>query len=230
MAWAFSLIVAVSDRPVPLVCSAFYGLMFLFLAHLPLRKVFFRLLLVNGLILLLWLFLPFTLHGHTVFSIGPLEASREGILYAAMITIKSNVIVIALISLVTTMSVFTMGKAMGRLRVPLKLVYLLSFTYRYIHVIYREYRQLTDTVKIRGFVPRTNLHTYRTYAYLIGMLIIKSYDRARRVHAAMLCRGFKGQFFDLTEFTLKARDWIFLMFVSGAISSIGICQWTRIIT
>jgi cobalt/nickel transport system permease protein len=230
MSWAFSVTVAVSDRPIPLLCSAFYGLLFLFLAHLPLRKVLYRLLLVNGLILLLWLLLPFTLHGHIVFSIGPLEASREGILYAAIITIKSNVIVTALISLVATMSVFTMGKAMGRLGVPHKLVYLLSFTYRYIHVIHREYRRLLNTVKIRGFVPRTNLHTYKTYAYLVGMLIIKSYDRSRRVQAAMLCRGFKGQFFDLTEFTLKGEDWIFVVFFSGAVISIGICQWTRIVT
>ena len=41
---------------------------------------------------------------------------------------------------------------------------------------------------------RDSLHTYRSYACLVGMLLVKSFDRARRVRMAMLLRGFDGRF------------------------------------
>jgi cobalt/nickel transport system permease protein len=112
---------------------------------------------------------------------------------------------------VATMSVFTMGRAMRHLHVPNKIVQLFFFTYRYIHVIHMEYQRLMKTLKIRGFYPRTNLHTYRTYAYLVGMVIVRSHDRAERVRAAMLCRGFSGTFYDLSEFSFKASDLVALV-------------------
>lgn len=132
-------------------------------------------------------------------------------------------------SLAATMPVFTMGRAMNYLRVPSKLVQLFIFTYRYIHTIYREFFRLKDALDIRGFIPKTNIHTYRTYAYLIGMLIVKSHDRAERVHAAMLCRGFNGKFFDLTEFSIKKNDLIFLVLFSLYLSIIILLQWQKLI-
>jgi cobalt/nickel transport system permease protein len=75
---------------------------------------------------------------------------------------------------------------------PDKIVHLISFAYRYIHVIHTEYGRQLNAMKIRGFYPKSNLHTYKTYAYLVGMLLVKSYDRAKRVQAAMLCRGLIG--------------------------------------
>jgi cobalt/nickel transport system permease protein len=61
-------------------------------------------------------------------------------------------------------------------------------------------------MKIRGFQPRTNLHTYRSYAYLAAMLLVHSHDRADRVYQAMLCRGFHGKFYSLRTFSWQPRD------------------------
>lgn len=219
VAACFSLVVALCDRFSATLPALFSALFLVLLAGLPLRKVFLRLLAVNSLILLLWVFLPFTFQGETLFRLGSLSASREGVLYAALITVKANAIIMALISLVATMSVFDLGRAMRRLRVPTKIVHLFLFTYRYIHVIYKEYQRIMTAVKIRGFQPKTDIHTYRTYAYLLGMLFIKTYDRAERVRAAMLCRGFSGRFYDLGEFVFTGSDWILtilmLLWVGG---------------
>ena len=73
------------------------------------------------------------------------------------------------------------------------------------------------------------MHTYRTYAYLVGMLIVKSHDRAERVHAAMLCRGFHGKFFDLTEFSIEKKDLIFLILFSLFLLAIILVQWQNLI-
>jgi len=229
VAGIFSLMVAISDRLLPLIMAALLALIFVALAKLPVKKICYRLLVVNGLLLLIWLFLPFTMEGERLWSVGPLTATREGIIYSALITIKSNSIILTVMALIATMPAFTIGRALRHLHFPDKMVHLFYFTYRYIHAIQREYRRQINAIKIRGFIPRTNMHTYRTYAYLIGMLLIKSYDRAERVRAAMLCRGFKGQFYDLQEFSLRSSDLIIMILMLLAITGIGLLQWTEII-
>ena len=88
-----------------------------------------------------------------------------------------------------------------------------------------EYSRLIKAVKIRGFQAGNNLHTYRTYAYLVGMLLVKSYERAERVRAAMLCRGFRGIFYDLREFELKPSDLIIMFLMLIGVSGVALLQW-----
>ena len=229
VAGAFSIVVATSDRFVALVPAIMIAFSFLLLARLSFIRVITRLLMVNGLILLLWFFLPFTSEGEPLFIIGPLRGTKEGIVYSTAITIKSNAIIMTLMGFIATMPIFTLGQAMRSLRMPHKIVHLISFAYRYIHVIHGEYARLINAMKIRGFYPRNNLHTYKTYAYLVGMLLVKSYDRARRVQAAMLCRGFRGSFYDLSEFFMKTSDRLALVLLLLVTICIGLLEWTRII-
>jgi len=225
IAGIFSIVVAVSDRFLALIPAFLIALFFVFLAKLPAQRVFYRLLIVNSFVFFLWLLLPFTTKGPPLFSIGPLIATKAGILSVALITLKSNTIILALMALMATMSVFTMGRALSDLCVPSKIVHLIFLTYRYIHVINIEYRRLIKAAKIRGFHPGNNLHTYRTYAYLVGMLLVKSYERAERVRAAMLCRGFRGKFYDLREFELRTTDIIVMFLMLIGISGIALLQW-----
>jgi cobalt/nickel transport system permease protein len=64
-----------------------------------------------------------------------------------------------------------------------------------------------NAMKIRGFRPRTDLHTYRTYSYLVGALLVRSFDRSTRILAAMKCRGFKGQFYILDRHAMGSQDY-----------------------
>lgn len=205
-----AVVSSVSSALASLVLACLLALM----AELSLKKVLARLLVINGFIAFLWLFLPFSMPGEAIWSLGPLSATMEGINLSLLITIKSNAIAIALMALVATIPVQTLGRAMQNLCLPDKLCNLLLFSYRYIFVIEREYRRLTTAQRARGFKPGTNMHTYRTYAYLVGMLLVKSWDRAERVYQAMLCRGFKNKFYCLSEFACTGRDWTFL---AGAI-------------
>ena len=129
----FSVVVAVADRQACLATAVCLSLVLLFMARLPLREVFLRLLVVNAFIFFLCLFLPFTTGGETLFSIGPLNATREGIIYALLITVKSNTIVVALIALLATTPIITLGHALSHLYVPDKLIHLLFFTVRYLN-------------------------------------------------------------------------------------------------
>jgi cobalt/nickel transport system permease protein len=221
----FSVVVAVADKYSCLVTAFSVSVALLLFARLSLKQVGLRLLVVNAFILFLWLFLPFTYGGEELFSIGPLHATREGIAYALLITVKSNTIVLALIALLATTPIITLGHALSHLYVPDKLIHLLFFTVRYLQVLHLEYDRLRDAMRIRAFKPGTNVHTYRSLAYLIGMLLIKSFDRADRIRKAMLCRGFHGKYYLLSHFELHRIDVIMLVIMMCIISGLASLQW-----
>jgi cobalt/nickel transport system permease protein len=206
----FAVLIAVSQSFAATLAGLALALIWLVLARLPLKKVAARLLVVNSFIFFLWIVLPLTYPGEVLFRLGPLALTRQGLLFTALITLKSNAIMIALIALIATVPVVTLGQAMHKLRFPGKLCHLLLFTYRYLYVFEQEFRRLAQAMKIRGFQPRTDLHTYRSYAYLAAMLLVRSYDRADRVFQAMLCRGFHGVFYSLRTFAWQRRDWLFV--------------------
>lgn len=186
------------------------GILLVVLAHLPLGQTLKRLAIVNLFIVFLWFFIPFSTPGTSYWMFGPFTATAEGLKLATLITVKSNAIVLSLMALIGSIKVQDLGPALQQLRVPNKLCHLLLFTYRYIFVIHQEYQTMRQAMSARGFKPKTDSHTYRTYAWLVGMLLVKSWDRAERVHGAMRCRGFRGRFYSLARFTTSRKDYIFL--------------------
>jgi cobalt/nickel transport system permease protein len=225
----FSVVVAVSNQLPVLMCALALSLLIVLSARVPTKELLRRLIPVNMLIIFLWLFLPFTFAGKAAFFIGPLAVTHEGVLYATRITIKSNAMMLMLIALVASTPIFTMGHAMHELGIPKKIVHLFFFTYRYIHVMHREYARLLNSMKIRGFRPKTSLHTYKTFAYMVGMLLVRSFDRAQRVHNAMLCRGFKGNLYSLSKFSIKRRDVVSLICMLTVIILLGVMEWKKTI-
>ncbi len=229
LVFLFSVLVAVSDRFLVLLSALALGFCIALLARLPVKQLVGRLVPVNLFIVFLWFFLPFTFEGEPLFSVGPLVGTHEGVLYAARISIKSNAIMAVMIALVASTSILTLGHAMYELRIPKKLVHLFFFTYRYIHVIHQEYVRLVSAMKVRGFRPGTNMHTYKSFAHLVGMLLVRSSDRAERVYNAMLCRGFRGNLYSLSTFSLKSYDVISLVFMLAMMLALGVLEWTKMV-
>lgn len=180
-------------------------------ARLQARLVMRHLLAANLFILFLWLTLPLTYGGDTLTAMGPISLSSAGIRLSTLITLKTNAIVLTLLALLSTSSIASLGHGLEGLAVPPKLCFMLLSTYRYIFVIHQEYQRLQRAARMRGFVARTNLHTYRTFSHLFAMTLVKSWNRARRVHQAMILRGFTGQLIPLRQPQLTNADYLFLV-------------------
>jgi cobalt/nickel transport system permease protein len=225
VATTYCFVVAFSEQFPVLLVAVVISAALIISAGLRFRDVGKRLVLVNGLILLVWLVVPLTFGGQSLFQVGPLSISRAGVILAARITLKSNAILLTFIALIATMAFSTLGYALKQLHVPEKIIQLLLMNYRYVFVIEQEYQRLIRAAKIRGFQPKTNLHTYRTYAYVIGMLLVKATSRAQRVYQAMLCRGFKGTFYSLQEFKAGAESLIFSVLMTGIIIVLVFMEW-----
>ena len=180
------------------------------LAKLPVKVMAKRLSPLFWFLLMIWVFLPLTFEGDIVYQYGWLRVSFQGILLSAKITLKSIAILLMFSSLVATMPIASLGSGLHQLRVPDKLVFLFLMTYRYIAVIQDEYMRLLRAAKFRGFKPGTNLHSYRTYAFLAGMLFVRASFRAKRVYQAMRCRGFQEKFYTLDRYPPNGLNYLFL--------------------
>lgn len=211
IAFVFSIFIAISQSFSVLWVCLILAASLALIARLPLKAVFKRLLGLNFFMLLLWLILPITTSGTTVRAIGPFEVTHEGILLAAAITLRGNAIVVIYTALLGTIEIVSLGHALSHLHVPAKLAHLFLFTVRYIDVLHHEYHRLRTAMKTRCFHSRANMHTYRTFAYLVGMLLTRSLDRSERVIAAMKCRGFSGRFYLINHFAIMWRDVMFIM-------------------
>ena len=214
LALIYSFVVALSSSFAILLSSLVTSMVLVMVARLDAREVLKRLAVLLGFILLIWVLMPLTYPGATLFRIGPVGFSSPGVLLAAQISLKSVAILLSLMALLATMSVATMGHALGILGIPDKLVYLLLITYRYVFVMEQEYQRLIRAMKIRGFKPGTNLHSYQSYAYLVGMLFVHASARAERVSKAMKCRGFTGRFHSLRQFEPDPRNRLFAVIMS----------------
>lgn len=227
MATLYAFLVALSNRFPALLAACVFSFVLVGVSRLSVMEVLKRIAVVNGFVLFFWLVVPVTYPGESLFSLGPLTVSREGVLVSARITLKSNAILLAFIALIATSSVATLGAALSRLRVPEKIVYLLLLNYRYIFVMEEEYHRLVRSATVRGFQPSTTLHTYRTMAYLVGMLFVRASERAERVYMAMVCRGFSGKFYSLKEFSFSGRDWIWLFSMTAVLLVLGGLEWVN---
>ncbi len=222
---AFSVVVAMADRFVVLGSALAVMLCATALSGVSLRVVIGRLLLLGGLLLPLILLLPLTTAGTSVLTIGPICPTREGLLLGATVALKANAIMLALLSLLGSMDATTLGHTLSHLHVPDKLTHLLLLTVRYLDVLHGEMLRLWSAMKVRGFRPRMDGHTYRTYGYLIGMLLVRSFDRSQRVMAAMKCRGFRGKFHLLDHFAFSRRDLPFCIASTVILFTLALLQW-----
>ena len=208
-AFVVSALLAVSDRFPVLWAGLAIGIAMAAVARLPAAALVRRLCPLNAFMLLLFLLLPLATPGVALLRVGPFGFSEAGASLAAAVTLKANAIMLCLTALLSTMELVTLGHAFSHLRVPDKLTHLFLFTVRYIDVLHHEYARLVKAMRVRCFRARMSLHTYRAVGWLVGMLLVKSFDRADRISAAMKCRGFRGRFYVLHHFAFGRRDAVF---------------------
>jgi len=224
-AFLFALLVCLSGRFAVLWASLGVAFCLMVLARLGPGRVLGRLAKLNFFMLLLLLLMPLTMPGEPVARLWGLAWSREGALRAGLIALRANAILIALCALVGTMEPAHLGFALSRLGIPDKLCHLFLFMVRYIEVIHHEYHHLRDAMRLRGFRPRCSRHTFRTLGYLTGMLLVRSLDRSERILEAMKCRAFRGRFYVLAPFRIRARDMGFAAVAIGCLFLLGWMEW-----
>jgi cobalt/nickel transport system permease protein len=209
---AFAVATVALDR-LPLLAAALaIAVVLAALASLPVASTARRVASMDAFMLCVLAFLPFTVPGTPLFAIAGLSASVEGLRQAAAIVLTANAVVLAVLALVGTLEPVALGRVLTALKVPNKVVHLLLFTIRYIAVLKSEYQRMVLAMRARGFRPRGNRHTWNSFGWLFGMLLVRSFERSERINAAMKCRGFSGRFYLVAEEIRSPAD---LPFAAG---------------
>ncbi len=133
----------------------------------------------------------------------PLVQGWDGVNSAARIAARAaSIFLLSLVLIGTAPFHRTMqaAQAIGALRVFTQIILM---SYRYLFVLRDEFLRIRTAMRVRGFRAATNRHTYRTFGYVAGSLLIRGDERAQRVAQAMHCRGFDGRFRSLHQFKTR---------------------------
>jgi cobalt/nickel transport system permease protein len=122
--------------------------------------------------------------------VGSVGVSGGWVSFASLVMRATLTLSVVMLLLATT-GLNGIAAAMERLGVPKVFTVQLLFLYRYIFVLAEEALRLTRARALRTFGSRGT--GFRPYASLLGHLLLRTLDRAERIHQAMLARGFDGQ-------------------------------------
>ena len=119
---------------------------------------------------------------------------------ALLVFLRSNAILLFILMLFQGKDEFAIAIAMQRLHLPHKLTSIFFFTAKSIFLIKREFSLFKNTLYVRGFIPKTNLLTYKTMAGFVGILFIKALERSVQLQKAMQLRGYCGEVYTLKKY------------------------------
>jgi cobalt/nickel transport system permease protein len=173
----------------------------------------------------------FTLPGTPLLSINifswQLQITDTGLLRFTSIIIRAWLSVQAAILLTATSRFPDIAHGLRHLKIPLVLIAILSFMYRYLFVLSEEAVRLMQGRAARSASlpdsPRPPLRWQAKNAgNMVGQLFLRSYERSDRVYNAMVARGFQGQFLTLTPHVMESNDWLALAITLSTLSIIQI--------
>ncbi len=97
--------------------------------------------------------------------------------------------------------------ALARLGVPRVFTVQLLLLHRYAFVLGAEAARMATARRLRSAGRRPGL---RSYGPLLGQLLLRAFQRAQRIHQAMLARGFDGEMCSLRSLHWAVRDTVFV--------------------
>jgi cobalt/nickel transport system permease protein len=202
---------------IPDLKIAFIGLSFavflLALSRIPLSFVLCYMKWVAMFVLSFFVILAFTFPGEELASFSFLSITAEGLYEGALITVRALSAFLLIFPMIGTTRFDRTIKALEMLKVPNTLVQLLMFTYRYIYVFIDEFQRLWTAMESRGFRLRSTFYALRTLGKAVGMLFVRSYERAERVYQAMRSRGYTGNPKTLIKFEISIKDYLLAAFI-----------------
>ena len=132
-----------------------------------------------------------------------------GWLSFASIVLRFLLTIGALLLLMATTGVPALGRAAAQLGVPRVFVAQILGLYRYLFLALEEAQNTHLAWRLRTAHGRHP--SWRVHAHILGQLLLRAVARARRVHTAMECRGFDGEFRLMSRPVFTARDWAFVI-------------------
>jgi cobalt/nickel transport system permease protein len=135
--------------------------------------------------------------------IGNIGISGGWISFCSILT-RCLLTVTAALILIAATGFDTLCAALQKLGVPRPFVVQLMFLYRYIFVLMDEAARMVRAISLRSF--NTGAMRFKIFVPMMGHLLLRTLDRAQRIHLAMQCRGFDGHIRVIRFMKIGAAD------------------------
>ena len=204
-----------------------FGLYFLlilaigFFSRITPSQILKKVCILVPFVLFIAMFVPFIKEGNVCWSLKinnwKLDITYEGVWTFLNIIVKSTLSILLLVIATSTTTFPDFLKGLDMLRIPRLLVMLMSFMYRYIFVLIDEAGKLMRARSLRYFGSRYK-EQFRVIGFMIGVLFIRTFERAERIYSAMIIRGFSGEVLSVKCFRFSYMD---ILFTLGIIVSLA---------
>ncbi len=205
---AFIVVVVSFDRytVAALLPLAAYPVALAVLGEVPAAPLARKLLLAAPFAVLVGLFNP-------LLDRAPMLAFGEATLAAGWVSFASILVRFALtvgaaLVLVAGTGMHALCAALARLGVPQVLTAQLLFLFRYAFVLGGEASRMAAARELRSGGRALALSAYGPLA---GHLLLRAFERAQRIHLAMIARGFDGELRSLRILHWSPRDTVFVV-------------------
>lgn len=130
---------------------------------------------------------------------------------AGLIFVRSNLIMLFALALFSGIKQSELLDAFSAFNLGHKLNSLIFFTLNFISALRRDLSALKTTLKARGFVPRSDIFSYKTYANLLALLLIFAFKHLQNAQKTLLARNYGGFMISSARPKLKLKDYALLM-------------------
>ncbi len=182
-----------------------YPVAIMSLGRIPLRNMGLKILAVSPFAIAIGIANPF-IDRQIVMNIGSLNISGGTISFISIL-IKFVLTVGTALTLVATTGFEAMCAGLIRLKIPRAFVVQLLFMYRYIFVLFGEALRMLRAYSLRSFRTYPDI---KIIGSLIGQLLLRSMNRAERIHNAMVSRGFDGEIRIMRTMKMKPADYSYI--------------------
>ncbi|MBU5637130.1 cobalt ECF transporter T component CbiQ [Geomonas sp. Red69] len=144
--------------------------------------------------------------------LGALDITGGWVSFASIV-LRTALTVGAALTLTALTGFASICRALVRLGMPKAFAMQLLFLYRYLFVLAEEGGRASRARELRSFGRKGS--GLASYASLLGHLLLRTWQRAERMHMAMLARGFTGDFPSAQGGRFGAREVVFVLFWSA---------------
>lgn len=173
-----------------LAAMMLYPLILALTADISLRRAFGRIKYILLPLLFVGIANPF-LDRAALFTLGTFSVSG-GMVSLLTICLKGLFTVCATYLLVMEVGISGICCALRTARVPTRFVTVLLLIYRYLSVFLKEIQRMMQAYRLRA-PGQKGIHV-KPWGPFVGLLLLRSIDRATEVYHSMLLRGYDGSF------------------------------------
>jgi len=128
----------------------------------------------------------------TAAALGDATSGVDPALFGASVLLRGFAAIVLLVLLTSTSAFHRLLWGLRKLRIPEALSQIVTLMYRQLFILADEWRRAAQARECRS-AGLLNVSPLSVYGKQLGVIFLRSWDRADRVHAAMLVRGFDGR-------------------------------------